>query len=64
MFTCDSSIITNQQTKSVRMLLGDPCLLDLSGEDHKRDRDALVSFLKSESLKQYIGKTEEVHVAY
>ncbi|XP_021892940.1 cytochrome P450 716B1-like [Carica papaya] len=58
-FTSDSSIIANQQTKSIRMLLGDRCLLELSGEDHKRVRDALVSFLKPESLKQYIGKMEE-----
>ncbi|THG03356.1 hypothetical protein TEA_000849 [Camellia sinensis var. sinensis] len=29
------------------------------GEDHKRVRGALISFLKPESLKQYIGKMDE-----
>ncbi|XP_031249452.1 cytochrome P450 716B1-like [Pistacia vera] len=58
-FTSDNSTISNQQTKSTRMILGDRCLLELSGEDHKRVRDALVSFLKPESLKMYVGKIDE-----
>ncbi|KAA8523694.1 hypothetical protein F0562_010117 [Nyssa sinensis] len=58
-FTGDCSVITNQQAQSVRMILGDRNLLELSGEDHKRVRDALVSFLKPECLKQYVGKMEE-----
>ena len=33
--------------------------MELSGEDHKRVRGALVSFLKPESLKQYVGKMDE-----
>ncbi|GMP65380.1 hypothetical protein CsSME_00026200 [Camellia sinensis var. sinensis] len=33
--------------------------MELSGEDHKRVRGALISFLKPESLKQYIGKMDE-----
>ncbi|KAL2472992.1 Cytochrome [Forsythia ovata] len=35
------------------------CLSELSGEDHKRVRSALASFLKPECLKLYIGKMEE-----
>ncbi|KAJ0102859.1 hypothetical protein Patl1_04231 [Pistacia atlantica] len=58
-FTSDNSTISNQQNKSTRMILGDRCLLELSGEDHKRVRDALVSFLKPESLKKYFGKIDE-----
>lgn len=58
-FSSDSSMLTNHQTQSVRQILGDRCLLELSGEDHKRVRDALVSFLKPESLKLYVGKMEE-----
>ncbi|KAL5737657.1 hypothetical protein ACOSP7_030418 [Xanthoceras sorbifolium] len=57
-FTADSSAIANQQTKSVRMILGDRCLLELAGQDHKRVRDALLSFLKPETLKKYVGKID------
>ncbi|KAK3199670.1 hypothetical protein Dsin_023085 [Dipteronia sinensis] len=53
-FNGDSSTIANQQPKSIRMILGDRCLVELSGQDHKRVRDALVSFLKPESLKKYL----------
>jgi hypothetical protein len=35
------------------------CLAELSGQDHKRVGDALVSFLKPESLKHYVGKMDE-----
>lgn len=58
-FTSDVSVLTNQQTQSVKMILGDRCLLELNIEDHKRVRDALVTFLKPDSLKSYIGKMEE-----
>ncbi|TYI96629.1 hypothetical protein E1A91_D01G086900v1 [Gossypium mustelinum] len=58
-FASDSSNIVNQQVKSVSSILGDRCILELTGEDHKRVRDALVSFLKPESLKQYVGKMDE-----
>jgi len=40
-------------------ILGDKCLAELSGQDHKRVGDALVSFLKPESLKHYVGKVDE-----
>ncbi|KAK4420767.1 cytochrome [Sesamum alatum] len=58
-FTSDGSKLSNQQTDSVRMILGDRCLLELSGEDHKRVRNALASFLKPDSLKNYVGKIED-----
>lgn len=58
-FTSDSSTLTNQQPQSIKMILGDRSLLELGGEDHKRVRDALVSFLKPECLKQYVGKIDE-----
>lgn len=58
-FTGDSTIMTNQQTQSVSRIMGNRSLLELSGEDHKRVRDALVSFLKPESLKHYVGKMDE-----
>jgi cytochrome P450 family 26 subfamily A len=34
-------------------------LAELNGQDHKRVGDALVSFLKPESLKHYVGKMDE-----
>ncbi|EXB50285.1 Cytochrome P450 [Morus notabilis] len=58
-FTSDGSAITTQQTKSIQMILGDRNLLELSGDDHRRVRNALMLFLKPESLKQYVGKMEE-----
>ena len=59
LFSGDGGKLSNQQTDSVRMVLGDRCLLELVGEDHKRIRNALSSFLKPDSLKDYIGKMEE-----
>ncbi|PHU13034.1 hypothetical protein BC332_19964 [Capsicum chinense] len=58
-FTSDDSVLTNQQPQSVKMILGDRCLGELNSEDHKRVRDALVSFLKPDSLKCYVEKLEE-----
>ncbi|KAL6313994.1 hypothetical protein AAG906_011726 [Vitis piasezkii] len=57
-FASDGSTISNQQARSNQMILGDRNLLELSGEDHKRVRNALLSFLKPESLKLYVGKMD------
>lgn len=57
-FTTDTTIISNQQTASIRMILGERNLFELSGEDHKRVRSALAPFLKPESLKKYVGKMD------
>ncbi|KAG8637047.1 hypothetical protein MANES_15G073000v8 [Manihot esculenta] len=58
-FASDSSTLANSQTESVKTILGDRCLLELSGEEHKRVRNALMSFLKPESLKHYVGKMHQ-----
>lgn len=58
-FNSDSNTISNSQPKSLQTLLGDRCLLELRGEDHKRVRGALMSFLKPDSLKEYVGKIDE-----
>ncbi|KAL9661289.1 hypothetical protein QQ045_026113 [Rhodiola kirilowii] len=58
-FTSDSGTMVNQQTKSIQKILGDRNLLELSGDDHKRVRGALMSFLKPDCLKQYVGKMDE-----
>ncbi|GAV68637.1 p450 domain-containing protein [Cephalotus follicularis] len=58
-FTSNSSGITsNQQSKSTRAILGDRNMLELVDHDHKRVRDALMLFLKPESLKDYVGKMD------
>nr|POF09893.1 cytochrome p450 [Quercus suber] len=59
-FTSDSSALSSHQTQSSRKILGERNILELSGEDHKRVRGAIVSFLQPESLKQYVGKIDGV----
>ncbi|KAJ4848268.1 hypothetical protein Tsubulata_040018 [Turnera subulata] len=58
-FTSDNSTLSNGQTQSIRRILGERCVLELSGQDHKRVRGALMSFLKPESLIKYVGKMDE-----
>lgn len=58
-FSGDGGVISNQQNDSLRAILGESNLLELSGEDHKRVRNALASFLKPECLRQYVGKMDE-----
>ncbi|XP_050903758.1 cytochrome P450 716B1 [Lathyrus oleraceus] len=58
-FASGGDTIVNQQTQSIKMILGDRNLLELCGKDHSRVRGALVSFLKPESLKEYVGKIDE-----
>ncbi|KAF8023742.1 hypothetical protein BT93_F1051 [Corymbia citriodora subsp. variegata] len=58
-FHGDSTMVANKQTSSIRAILGDRNLLELSGQDHKRVRDSLMSFLRPESLKQYVGNMDE-----
>ncbi|KAI5570085.1 hypothetical protein BDE02_11G002000 [Populus trichocarpa] len=58
-YTCDDSILANQQPSSIRRLCGERNILELSSHEHKRVRGALVSILKPEVLKQYVGKMDE-----
>lgn len=58
-FASDGAKLSNHQTESVKMILGDRSLLELSGDDHKRIRLALASFLKPDSLKNYVGRMED-----
>ncbi|XP_030542985.1 cytochrome P450 716B1-like [Rhodamnia argentea] len=57
-FHGDGSMVANKQTSSVRAILGDRNLLELGDQDHKRVRDSFMSFLRPESLKQYVGKMD------
>ncbi|XP_050213119.1 cytochrome P450 716B1-like [Mercurialis annua] len=54
-YTCDGDILANQQPSSIRRLIGERNILELSGDEHRRLRGALVSFLKPDVLKQYVG---------
>ncbi|KAK9267503.1 hypothetical protein L1049_009931 [Liquidambar formosana] len=58
-YTCDGNTLANQQPHSIRKICGERNIMELSGDDHKRVRGALVSFLKPEVLKQYVGKMDE-----
>lgn len=40
-FASDSNTIVNKQTKSVCMILGDRCLLELAGKDHRESEKLL-----------------------
>ncbi|KAK4485093.1 hypothetical protein RD792_007702 [Penstemon davidsonii] len=58
-YTCSEKILANQQPSSIRRLCGERNILELNGEDHKRVRGALVSFLKPEALRQSVGRIDE-----
>lgn len=58
-FVFTSNTINSSQPKSLSKILGDRCLIELNGQDHKRVRSALMSFLRPDSLKEYVGKIDE-----
>ncbi|KAL8248159.1 hypothetical protein R6Q59_005027 [Mikania micrantha] len=58
-YTCDGNLLTNTQPPSISRILGSKNIIELSGNDHKRVRTALVSFLKLEVLKQYVAKVDQ-----
>ncbi|KAJ0082892.1 hypothetical protein Patl1_11096 [Pistacia atlantica] len=60
-YTCDGKALANQQPPSIRRICGELNITELSGDDHKRMRGALVSFLKPEVLKQYDQLVEHFH---
>ncbi|KAI4306083.1 hypothetical protein L6164_029392 [Bauhinia variegata] len=59
LFTAQGKTVESQQPQSTKRILGDRNLLELSGQDHRRIRNALLSFLKPESLKEYVGRMDE-----
>lgn len=58
-YTCHDNMLANQQPYSIKTLCGSKNIQELSGEDHKRIRAAVVSFLRPEVLKQYVAKMDE-----
>ncbi|KAJ0647705.1 putative taxane 10-beta-hydroxylase [Helianthus annuus] len=58
-YTCDGNLLSNTQPPSLSRIFGSKNILELSGNDHKRVRAAIVSFLKVDVLKQYVAKVDE-----
>lgn len=56
-FTSDALAL--QQPKSATAIIGRRNLLELTGEEHRRVRAALMQFLKPEVLKRYVGMIDE-----
>nr|AJD25254.1 cytochrome P450 CYP728D17 [Salvia miltiorrhiza] len=66
-YSSDEQTLSNKQPPSVRRLLGERNLFEMSSEDHRRLRGAILSFLKPEALKQYVGKMDQeirLHLAH
>ncbi|KAL1562462.1 cytochrome P450 716B1-like protein [Salvia divinorum] len=66
-FSSDEQTLSNKQPASVRRLLGERNLFEMSSEDHRRLRGAILSFLKPEALKQYVGTMDHeirLHLAH
>ncbi|XP_038685629.1 cytochrome P450 716B1-like [Tripterygium wilfordii] len=58
-FAGEGSTTGYHQPKSMIKIMGESSLLGLSGQDHKRVRHALMSILKPESLREYVGRIDE-----
>ncbi|XP_038899676.1 taxadiene 5-alpha hydroxylase-like [Benincasa hispida] len=57
-FLGEEGTVSNRQIESLKWILGERNLTELSGEDHKRVRGALVWFLRPQTLKSYVGKMD------
>nr|XP_043620051.1 taxadiene 5-alpha hydroxylase-like [Erigeron canadensis] len=58
-YTCDGNVLSNKQPPSVSRIMGMNNIGELIGDDHKRVRGALSSFLKIDVLKEYVAKVDE-----
>ncbi|KAF6168033.1 hypothetical protein GIB67_011418 [Kingdonia uniflora] len=50
-FNNDGEVLGSNQLKSIARIIGSRNILELNGEDHRRERDALLMFFKLEVLK-------------
>lgn len=57
-FSGEEGTVSNRQIESLKMILGKRNLTELSGEDHKRVRGALVWFLRPQTLRSYVEKMD------
>ncbi|KVI01081.1 cytochrome P450 [Cynara cardunculus var. scolymus] len=58
-YTCDGNTLANKMPPSLSRILGKKIIVELNGEDHKRVRAAIVSFLRPEVLKTYVPKMDQ-----
>eukprot|EP01018_Ginkgo_biloba_P016027 Gb_00982 [translate_table: standard] len=58
LFSIDYKRIVNKQPATVTRIMGKYNLFEVSVEDHKRFRGALMSFLKPEALQKLVGKVD------
>lgn len=57
-YTSDGTALVNHQPVSIRRICGEKNLFEISHDDHKRVREALMTFLKLEALKQFVGRMD------
>jgi cytochrome P450 len=57
-FFSDGDTLEMKQPRSVSRILGQRSLLELSGEDQRRVRGALLEFLRPEMLRSYLGRID------
>ncbi|KAL9998919.1 putative taxane 10-beta-hydroxylase [Helianthus debilis subsp. tardiflorus] len=57
-YTCDGNLLASSQPPSLTRIVGCKNIFELSANDHRRVRAALISFLKLEVLKQYVSKVD------
>lgn len=60
-FSSDSHTIINQQVESINMIIGERNISNLNGEDHRRVRGVLASFLRPECLKMYVAHIRQAY---
>eukprot|EP01018_Ginkgo_biloba_P016325 Gb_33309 [translate_table: standard] len=58
LFANDCKTVVNKQPSTVSRIMGKHNLLEISGEDHRRLRGAIMSFLKPEALQKLVGKMD------
>nr|XP_043637360.1 taxadiene 5-alpha hydroxylase-like [Erigeron canadensis] len=55
----DANKLSAEQPPSFTMIMGRRVISELKGDDHKRVKGAILSFLKADLLKQYVSKVDE-----
>ncbi|KAH6824658.1 hypothetical protein C2S53_020018 [Perilla frutescens var. hirtella] len=58
-FSYNEKMLSSQSPETFRRLAGSSNIMEMTGEDHKRLRGAIWTFLKPEALKQYVEKIDQ-----
>ncbi|GLJ25731.1 hypothetical protein SUGI_0492620 [Cryptomeria japonica] len=64
LFHNDGHSIMNKQPKNITRIFGERGIGELSGEEHKRIRGAIMQFMKPEALQRFVGRMESVVVQH